>query len=91
MSKSAQHFHLRRAAFPLGPFQPLDLAQKDFLLAASFLVRGFGAGAFNFDPVALFYLALPFAVKPPPCFTDNFSPLFTLKVTFFLQDFFLHI
>ena len=90
MSKSVQHFHLRRAAKPRGPFHPLDLAQKDFLRAASFLVRGLGAGAFNFDPVALLNLALPYADKPPTCFTDNFSPLFTLKLTF-LQDFFLHI
>lgn len=55
-NKYAQHFHLRRAAFPLGPFQPLDLAQKDFRLPASFFVLGFGAGAFSFEPVVLLYL-----------------------------------
>ena len=40
------------------------LAQKDFLLPASFLVFGLGAGGFRFIPCALAD-ALPFALSPP--------------------------
>jgi len=41
-------------------------------------------GAFNLLPVALLYLALPLAVRPPPDLTDNFSPLPTERLGFFL-------
>ena len=41
-------------------------------------------GAFNLLPVALLYLALPLAVRPPPFLTDNFSPLPTERLGFFL-------
>jgi len=41
-------------------------------------------GAFNLLPVALLYLALPLAVRPPPALTDCFSPLPTERLGFFL-------
>ena len=46
--------------FFIGPFMPLNLAQKD-------LLRGPppGCGALRLEPVALLYLALPAAVRPP--------------------------
>ena len=62
------HPHLLLAAFPRSPFQLLDLAQNDLCLGPDFV------GAFNLLPVALLYFFLPFAVNPPPCFTDSFSP-----------------
>jgi len=49
-------------------------AQNDLRRAASFLVLGFGAGAFRLDPVAALYLARPLAVKPAPLDTGSFSP-----------------
>ena len=54
------HPHLRLAALPRSPFQFFDLAQNERCLGPDFW------GAFRFDPVALLYLALPFAVNPPP-------------------------
>ena len=75
------HPHLFLAALPLSPVQFFDLAQKDLCLGPDFV------GAFNLLPVALLYLALPLAVKPPPDLTDSFSPLPTLK----LGNFFLGI
>lgn len=75
---------LARALFA-GPLAflttPPILAQKDFFRPLSFLVRGFGAGAFNLEPVALLYLALPFAVRPAPFLVDSFSPLPTESLT----------
>jgi len=46
---------------------PADLAQNDLRLAASFLVFGFGAGAFNpgFPGLARLYEARPLAFNPP--------------------------
>ena len=46
--------------FLIGPFIPLNRAQKD-------LLRGPppGCGALSLEPVARLYLALPFAVRPP--------------------------
>jgi hypothetical protein len=54
----------------------LLLAQKDFWRGPDLV------GAFNLLPVALLYLALPFAVKPPPRFTESFSPLPTDRLVF---------
>jgi hypothetical protein len=53
---------------------PSIRAQKDAFLPASFFVFGFGAGGFNLLPVAALYFCRPFAVKPAPRSTDNFSP-----------------
>jgi hypothetical protein len=56
-------------------------AQKDFFRAASALLFGFPVtGGFNFEPVALLYLARPFAVKPAPRLADSFSPRLTLRL-----------
>lgn len=69
-----------RAATPRGPCQLRLRAQNDFRRAASFEVRGCGAGAFRCEPVAALYFALPRADKPPPCFTESFSCRFTDKL-----------
>lgn len=77
-----EHFQRRRAAFPLGPVQPRDLAQNDLRRAAS-LLPGLAlpvTGGFRFEPVAALYFLRPFAVRPPPCFTLSFSPLPTLRL-----------
>jgi len=68
--KSRFHLHPQRlrAALPRSPFQCLDLAQNERCRLPDFW------GAFSFDPVALLYLARPFAVKPPPAETESFSP-----------------
>lgn len=63
----------------IGPGTAAIRAQNDLRLAASFLDLGCGAGAFNLDPVALLYLALPLAVKPAPFSTGSFSPLLLMK------------
>ena len=65
-----QQPHRLRAAFPRGPLHDLLRAQNDLWrgLFLSFV------GAFRFDPVSLLYLARPFAVSPPPAFTESFSP-----------------
>jgi hypothetical protein len=68
--------HLLLAALPRSPFQLFDLAQKDLCLGPDLV------GAFNLLPVALLYLALPFAVKPPPAETDCFSPRPTDRLVF---------
>lgn len=81
------HAHRFRAANPLGPFHPRDLAQKLFWRAASFFVFGFGAGACKCDPVSLLYFALPLDVSPAPFETGSFSPLLTdneTRLTFML-------
>ena len=68
---------------------PALLAQNDFLLLAA-LLPGFTlpvTGAFNLLPVARLYFALPFAVSPPPCLTERFSPRPTDRFT----DFFLRL
>ena len=62
------HPHRLRAAFPLSPFQFLERAQNDLCRGPDF------CGAFRLLPVALLYLRLPFAVNPPPAFTESFSP-----------------
>ena len=72
---------------PLGPVQLFDLAQKLLRLAAA-LLPGFTlpvTGAFNLLPVARLYFALPFAVSPPPCLTERFSPRPTERFTDFLR------
>jgi len=69
------HPHLLLAAFPLSPFQCLDLAQNERCRLPDFW------GAFSFDPVALLYFLRPFAVRPPPLETDSFSPLPTERLT----------
>jgi hypothetical protein len=66
---------------PLSPVQLLERAQKDLCLGPDLV------GAFKLLPVALFVFARPFAVRPPPALTDNFSPLPTER----LGDFFLAI
>ena len=60
--------------FFIGPFMPLNRAQKD-------LLRGPppGCGALRFEPVALLYFALPAAVSPP--FRLLWLPI--RKLTFF--------
>ena len=68
---------------PRGDDQLRDLAQNDFLRALSFFVFGLGAGAFKLEPVARLYFARPFAVSPPPCLTESFSPRPTLRLTLF--------
>ena len=73
------HPHLRLAAFPRSPFQPLDLAQNERCRLPDFW------GAFKFDPVARLYLARPFAVKPPPAETESFSPRPTERLGPFLR------
>ena len=70
------HPHLLLAALPRSPFQLLDLAQNDLCRGPDLV------GAFNLLPVALLYLALPFAVKPPPAETDCFSPRPTDRLVF---------
>lgn len=84
-----QHFHLRLAALPLGPVQLLERAQKLLRRAAALLpaLTLPVTGAFNLLPVARLYFALPFAVRPPPCLTERFSPLPTERLT----DFFLRL
>ena len=62
------HPHLLLAALPRSPFQCLERAQNERCRLPDFW------GAFSFDPVALLYLARPFAVKPPPAETESFSP-----------------
>jgi hypothetical protein len=65
----------------------LDLAQK-LLRRAAALLPAFTlpvTGAFSLLPVARLYFALPFAVSPPPCLTERFSPRPTDRFT----DFFL--
>jgi hypothetical protein len=67
----------------------LDLAQK-LLRRAAALLPAFTlpvTGAFNLLPVARLYFALPFAVSPPPCLTERFSPRPTDRFT----DFFLRL
>ena len=74
---------------PLGPVQLLDLAQK-LLRRAAALLPAFTlpvTGAFNLLPVARLYFALPFAVRPPPCLTERFSPRPTDRFT----DFFFRL
>ena len=44
------------------------------VITIAFFVFGFGAGAFNFDPVARLYFARPLAVNPAPLEAGNFSP-----------------
>ena len=64
----------------------MDLAQK-LLRRLAALLPGLTlpvTGAFRLLPVALLYLARPFAVRPPPCATDRFSPRPTDRLTFFL-------
>ena len=75
-----QHRQRLRAARPRGPCQPRERAQKDFRRAASFFDFGWGAGALRCDPVAALYFARPFAVSPPPRFTESFSPRPTDKL-----------
>tara|TARA_E500000075_G_scaffold135195_1_gene155129 strand:- start:8899 stop:9219 length:321 start_codon:yes stop_codon:yes gene_type:complete len=61
---------------PRSPVQPFDLAQNDLRRLAA-LLPGLTlpvTGAFSLPPVALLYLALPFAVKPAPLDAGNFSP-----------------
>jgi len=62
---------------------PEILAQNDLRIAASFLVFGFGAGAFKSEPVALLYFARPLAVSPAPFDTGSFSPRPTANDTDF--------
>ena len=86
-----RHFHLLNDALALvaGPFAlattPRIRAQNDFFRPSSFLVLGFGAGAFSLLPVSLLYLARPLAVKPAPSLTDCFSPRPTDRETPFLD------
>jgi hypothetical protein len=61
---------------PRSPVQLLERAQKDFWRGPDLV------GAFSLLPVALLYLALPLAVKPPPRLTDSFSPLPTDRFVF---------
>jgi hypothetical protein len=76
---------LARVAGPLAlRTTPLIRAQNDFFLPSSFLVFGFGAGAFRLLPVARLYLARPLAVRPAPLLTGNFSPLPIARLTPFL-------
>lgn len=75
-------FHLLRAATPRLPCQFRLRAQKLFRRILSFRFLGCGAGALRWEPVARLYLRLPLAVRPPPRFTGNFSPRFTLNETF---------
>ena len=71
-----------------GPFAlattPAILAQNDLFRPASAFVLGLGAGAFKLLPVARLYLARPFAVRPAPLDTGNFSPRPTASDTDFL-------
>ena len=63
------------------------LAQKDFLLPASFLVFGLGAGGFRFIPCALAD-ALPFAFKPPfGSFPSFLCQAGDLAITFYHEAF----
>ena len=74
---------------PLGPVQLLERAQK-LLRRAAALLPAFTlpvTGAFNLLPVARLYFALPFAVSPPPCLTERFSPRPTDRFT----DFFFRL
>ena len=58
---------------------PSMRAQKDFLrLPPS------GCGAFKLLPVAALYFARPFAVRPAPFETGNFSPRPTAREGVFL-------
>ena len=66
------HAQRLRAAKPLSLFQPLDLAQNDLRLAASFF-DGFlpVTAVLSFDPgFSLLYLATPALVIPAPDFVD---------------------
>ena len=56
-------------------------AQNERLRAASRFVLGFGDGARSLLPVALLYLALPFAVRPAPREIGSFSPRLTERLT----------
>tara|TARA_E500000081_G_scaffold152836_1_gene185881 strand:+ start:2679 stop:2978 length:300 start_codon:yes stop_codon:yes gene_type:complete len=87
-----QHFHLRRAA----QIRFFGVFEQEMLcifiwpaLRLQYELRRLppdGCGALSFEPQALLYFDLPFAVRPAPCDAGFFSPRPTDRLT--LQRFF---